>query len=314
MTTLLMLESGGLDTDFLMGPELCVEGSSMGLLEGDLVSKKELCYGMMLPSGNDAANATAYILGGGTAGFSELMNRRAEEIGMKNTHFVTPSGLDAPNHYSTAYDMALLTRTALENPDFAEIAATDSIKLTYGNPPYARWLSNSNKLLALYDGCIGVKTGFTDEAGRCLVSAAERNGVTLIAVTLSAPSDWSDHKKMLDYGFENVKPVEVDFDMGDIKAEVVGGKADNIALVPARKPVCTSIGGEMPEIECRIVLPAFVYAPVEAGETIGRAEFIADGRVIDTVELKAAENAESFTKKQPRALYYVIIDYLKKYV
>jgi D-alanyl-D-alanine carboxypeptidase/D-alanyl-D-alanine carboxypeptidase (penicillin-binding protein 5/6) len=233
---------------------------------------------------------------------------------MTKTHFVTPSGLDAPNHYSTAFDMALLTRTALRNPDFAEIAATDSIKLTYGNPPYARWLSNSNKLLALYDGCIGVKTGFTDEAGRCLVSAATRDGVTLIAVTLNAPGDWSDHKKMLDYGFENVRLAETNFDIGDVSAAVVGGVSDSVPLSLARKPVCTVIDGETPDLSCRIVVPSFVYAPVETGDTVGRVEFTADGIVTDTVDLIAAEDSAIYSKKQPRALYYTIIDYLKQFV
>ncbi|MDR0987089.1 MAG: D-alanyl-D-alanine carboxypeptidase [Ruminococcus sp.] len=315
MTTLLMLESGGLDTEFVMGPEILVEGSSMGLLEGDLVSKLDLCYGMMLPSGNDAANATAYILGGGTAGFSELMNRRAADLGMNNSHFITPSGLHAANHYSTASDMAILTKAALENPDFAKIAATESIKLEYGNPPYPRWLSNSNKLLSLYDGCIGVKTGFTDEAGRCLVSAAERNGVKLICCTLDAPNDWADHTNLLNYGFEVVKPVETDFNAPeDFTIPVVGGDIDEAPLTLERKPILMSVKGEIPETEFRIILPEFVYAPVKAGQTVGRAEFITDTEVVDTVMIKTAAGAHKITRKQPKALYYVIIDFLKKYV
>jgi D-alanyl-D-alanine carboxypeptidase/D-alanyl-D-alanine carboxypeptidase (penicillin-binding protein 5/6) len=319
MTTLLMIESGGLDTEFVMGPEILVEGSSMGLLEGDLVSKLDLCYGMMLPSGNDAANATAYILGGGTAGFSELMNRKAAKLGMKNSHFVTPSGLHASNHYSTASDMAILTREALSNPEFAKIAATESIKLEYGNPPYARWLSNSNKLLSLYNGCVGVKTGFTDEAGRCLISAAERNGVKLICCTLDAPNDWADHTNLLDYGFEVVKPVEVEFEIEfdspeDFTADVVGGNVDKVSLALERKPLLMSVKGEIPETECNIILPEFIYAPVAKGQTVGRAEFIYDGKAVDTVPVIAAESAEKITRKQPKAFYYIIIDFLKKYV
>ncbi|MDR0904020.1 MAG: D-alanyl-D-alanine carboxypeptidase [Ruminococcus sp.] len=315
MTTLLMLESGGLETEFVMGPEILVEGSSMGLLEGDLVSKLDLCYGMMLPSGNDAANATAYILGGGTAGFSELMNRKAATLGMINSHFITPSGLHAANHYSTASDMAILTRAALENPDFAKIAATESIKLEYGNPPYKRWLSNSNKLLSLYDGCIGVKTGFTDEAGRCLISAAERGGVKLICCTLDAPNDWADHTKLLNYGFEAVKAVEAEFNAPeDFAIDVVGGDADEVPLSLERKPIFMSVKGEIPEFDCSIILPEFIYAPVTAGQTVGRAEFIYDGNVVDEVSIIAGENVEKITRKQPKALYYVIIDFLKKYV
>jgi D-alanyl-D-alanine carboxypeptidase/D-alanyl-D-alanine carboxypeptidase (penicillin-binding protein 5/6) len=314
LTTILMLESGNLDTEFLMGPEILVEGSTMGLLEGDLVSKLDLCYGMMLPSGNDAANATAYILGGGTAGFSELMNAKAAKIGMNDSHFVTPSGLHASNHYSTAYDMALLTRYALTNPDFAEICATESIKLDYDNPPYKRWLSNSNKLLSLYDGCIGVKTGFTDEAGRCLISAAERGGVKLICVTLDAPNDWSDHKNLLDYGFSIVKPIETAFDIGDIKASVVGGDSDNVDIKLSRNPLLTSINGEVPETVCRICLPTFSYAPVSSGQILGRAEFISGNAIVDTVDLVADCDVKIVTRKQPKPLYYIIIDLFKKYV
>ncbi|MDR0974788.1 MAG: D-alanyl-D-alanine carboxypeptidase [Ruminococcus sp.] len=315
MTTLLMLESGDLDTEFLMGPEILVEGSSMGLLEGDLVSKLDLCYGMMLPSGNDAANAAAYILGGGTAGFSELMNKKAAALGMKNSHFVTPSGLHAANHYSTASDMALLTREALSNPVFAEIAATESIKLEFGNPPYPRWLSNSNKLLSLYDGCIGVKTGFTDEAGRCLISAAERNGVKLICCTLDDPNDWADHTNLLNYGFEVVKPVEAEFNAPeDFSVPVAGGDADSVKLSLKRKPIFMSVKGEIPETEYSIVLPQFIYAPVTAGQIVGKAEFISDGKIVDSIPVIAAEDVKLITRRQPKAFYYTIIDFLKKYV
>ena len=206
MTTLLCLESGNLDEQFVVDPNaIKVEGSSMGLVEGDIVTKRALCYGMLLPSGNDAANATAIKIAGSYEAFANMMNARAKQIGMLNTYFVTPSGLEGEGHGSTAYDMALLTREALNNADFRAICSQKNSKISFGNPPYDRWLKNSNKLLDYYSGCIGVKTGFTDDAGRCLVSAAERNGVTLICVTLKAPSDWSDHAKMFDYGFSIVK-------------------------------------------------------------------------------------------------------------
>ncbi|MCX7658505.1 MAG: D-alanyl-D-alanine carboxypeptidase, partial [Oscillospiraceae bacterium] len=181
MTALICLESGNLDEQFVVDSSaIKVEGSSMGLVEGDIVTKRSLCIGMLLPSGNDAANAAAIKIAGSFEKFAEMMNERAVKIGMLNTHFVTPSGLDADGHYSTAYDMALLAREALKNPDFKAICSQKNIKLSYGNPPYDRWLKNTNKLLTYYNGCIGVKTGFTDAAGRCLVSATERNGVCLI--------------------------------------------------------------------------------------------------------------------------------------
>ncbi len=132
------------------------------------------------------------------------MNERAQQIGMEQTNFVTPSGLDAQDHYSTAYDMALLAREAIRNEDFLSICSQTKITTEYGNPPYKRTLTNHNRLLSLYEGAIGVKTGFTKKAGRCLVSAAQRDGVTLICVTLNAPDDWNDHSALFDYGFSQV--------------------------------------------------------------------------------------------------------------
>lgn len=204
MTTLLTLESGDIDEWFTVDSEaIKVEGSSMGLSEGKIVTRRILAYGMMLPSGNDAANAAAVAVAGSIEDFVELMNEKAENFGLTNTHFATPSGLDdyTDEHYSTALDMANLTRLALSNEIFREICGTKSICLQFGDGE-SFWLSNSNKLLSSCDGVIGVKTGFTDKAGRCLVSACERDGVTLICVTLSDPNDWYDHTNLYDYCFQ----------------------------------------------------------------------------------------------------------------
>lgn len=208
MTALLCLESGDLDREFSVDSDaIHVEGSSMGLVEGDRVTKRALCYGMLLPSGNDAAGAAAVELAGSYAAFAQQMNQRAEQLGMTQTHFVTPSGLHDDAHYTTAYDMALLTAAALQNEIFREICSQEKAQVSFGNPPYDRWLSNSNKLLSMDDSIIGVKTGFTDEAGRCLVSAAVRDGVTLICVTLNDPNDWQDHLALYDSCFSMVEPV-----------------------------------------------------------------------------------------------------------
>ncbi|MBQ4100232.1 MAG: D-alanyl-D-alanine carboxypeptidase, partial [Oscillospiraceae bacterium] len=172
MTALLTLESQNLDTYFTVNPKVIqVEGTSMGLLEGDQVTLRALAYGMLLASGNDAANSAAVAVGGSIDAFVAMMNERAKLLGMKNTSFKTPSGLDDDGHYSTAYDMALLASAALSNPDFVEICSKETAKIKYGNPPYDRWLKNHNKLLTGYDGTISVKTGFTKKSGRCLVSA-----------------------------------------------------------------------------------------------------------------------------------------------
>lgn len=181
------------------------EGSSIYLKTGDRISMENLVYGMMLNSGNDAACAVAEHIGGTTERFSQMMNDKAKEIGAKNTSFKNSNGLDADGHYSTAYDMAIISSYGLKNEIFKEIVSTKNEKIDNGDS--VTYLKNHNKLLWNYDGCIGVKTGYTKKTGRCLVSAAKRDGVTLVAVTLNAPNDWQDHTKMLDYGFENVKKI-----------------------------------------------------------------------------------------------------------
>lgn len=289
MSALITIESGDLDTPFTVNSEaIKIEGSSMGLLEGDIVTKRVLCYGMLLPSGNDAANAAAVAVGGSVEEFVELMNERAKQIGMQNTHFVTPSGLDADGHYTTSYDMAILARTALKNSIFAKMCATSSIEVQYGNPPYRRWLSNSNKMLHLYDGAIGVKTGFTDNAGRTLVSAAKRDGVTLICVTLSAPNDWDDHTALLNYGFSKVKAQTIDYDFGSLNIDVVGSTEKSVGAVPYTKPSVSVIDGKIPELTGKIYIDQFLYAPVCAGDVVGKVEFYNGENKVTEVTLVAS--------------------------
>ena len=166
MTALLTLEQPGLDEEFTVDPDaIRVEGSSMGLREGDTVTLRALAGGMLSASGNDAAGAAAARIAGSGEAFAALMNQRARELGMEDTHFVTPSGLDAPEHYSTAYDMALLGRAALRNPELAAMAGAKRVSLFFGNPPYQRSLLNHNRLLSLYPDAIGIKTGFTKKRG-----------------------------------------------------------------------------------------------------------------------------------------------------
>lgn len=197
LTALLTLEYGDLDTEFTVDSNaIMVEGSSMGLQKGDRVTLRTLACGMLLSSGNDAANAAAVRIAGSLPEFAALMNQRAAQLGMTGSSFVTPSGLDAEGHFSTALDMAKLACAALRNEDFRAICSQTSMKVQFGSPPADRWLKNHNKLLTTYEGCIGVKTGFTKLSGRCLVSAAERDGVTLVCVTLKAPNDW-DRKSVV---------------------------------------------------------------------------------------------------------------------
>ena len=229
MTALLTAECATPDRVVVTTPEMVnVEGTSMGLKVGDKVTFRDLIYGMLLASGNDAANTAAIAVDGNIPSFAARMNKRAAEIGMTNTNFVTPSGLDDENHYSTAYDMALLGCHALKNTVFSQACSTTSAKLCYGNEPYTRYLSNHNRLLKSFDGAVGIKTGFTKKSGRCLVSAATRNGATLVCVTLNAPDDWNDHKKMLEYGFEQVSIKKIYVKVNDMS--VIGGAEQSVSL------------------------------------------------------------------------------------
>lgn len=269
MSTLLCLESGDLDSEFTVDPDaIRVEGSSMGLVEGDIVTKRALCYGMLLPSGNDAAGAAAVRIAGSYENFADLMNQRAEEIGMKNTHFVTPSGLHDDRHYSTAYDMGILTAKALENEDFREICSKESAKVKFGNPPFDRWLKNTNKLLKNCDGVIGVKTGFTDEAGRCLVSACTRGDITLICVTLNDKNDWNDHSQLYDLAFSEVTAVYADMP-SDIKLPVAGSDAVSVPLYAKNDVIYVENGSQTNSVRWEVESQPMLYAPVKKDSIAG---------------------------------------------
>ncbi|MCL2298789.1 MAG: D-alanyl-D-alanine carboxypeptidase [Firmicutes bacterium] len=286
MTALLLLEAGGPERAFTAtGPMVRVEGTSMGLREGDTVSRYALACGMLLASGNDAANAAAIHLAGSLPAFADRMNRRAAEIGMARTHFVTPSGLDAEGHLSTAYDMALLGREAIRNPLFREICSKASVRVSYGNPPYARTLSNHNRLVRELPGCVGIKTGFTDKAGRTLVSAVERGGRLLIAVTLRAPNDWEDHRRLYDYGFAQFHPIALDDASAPVaKMPVAGGGMSRVSVLLYETPVAHV--RVMPfRIRRELLLRPFEYAPLPAGKVVGIARYYAGDVLLAEIPL-----------------------------
>lgn len=311
MTTLICLESGGLDDEFVVDSEaIKVEGSSMGLREGDVVTKRALCCGMLLPSGNDAANAVAVKISGSIPEFAKLMNKRAEQIGMTRTCFVTPSGLEGEGHGSSAYDMALLAREALKNPDFSSICSQSSMKVRFGNPPYDRWLKNTNKLLTMYKGTTGVKTGFTDEAGRCLVSSCNRDGVSLICVTLNDRCDWDDHMKMYDYGFSKLVPRKLSCD-DEFTVEVAGSDKACIHAKAAGEVDIGSDGETGGNIRSEVSLPPFVYAGVKTGDKIGELRWYYGDRLIEAVPVTSLEDAD-FQKsaQEDKSFFERIKDFL----
>ena len=255
-----------------------IEGSSMYLQTGEILTIQDLLYGMMLRSGNDAATALAIYCGGTVEGFAELMNDKARELGLDGTHFANPHGLDAPNHYSTAKDLAVLAAYAMENPIFAMTVGTKTVKAG------SRYLANHNKLLWRLEGANGVKTGYTRAAGRILVSGANRQGRQLICVTIDAQDDWNDHIQLLEQGFSRFQIVELICARQVLgQVEVLGGTEDQVFLEAAENFVYPIAEGE----NVTVALPdaGFVYAPVSAGEDAGVAHILIDGKAVGKVKL-----------------------------
>ena len=306
MTALLALEAAQEQGDPLVDitqEMVAVEGSSMGLQAGDSISLTGLAAGMLLASGNDAANAAALYLDGSLESFAARMNQRAAALGMEDTHFVTPSGLDGEDaqglgHLSTAYDMALLARAALEDQAFRQLCSSPSLAVEFAEPVKRVTYTNHNKLLAQYQGCVGVKTGFTKEAGRCLVSAAERDGALLIAVTLNAPNDWEDHTALLDYGFSQVEPYQLAG--GDVRltVPVVGSPVEAVSLRGSNGGEVTLPLGQGAQVERVVRVPKFLYAPVEAGEQVGEICWYLEGQLLGSAPLTAA-GAAPLQEKAP---------------
>lgn len=289
MTALLALEYAYPQKEITVTEEMVrVEGTSIGLLPGDTVSLQTLIAGMLLESGNDAANVTAYAVSGGITPFLEKMNEQAKQLGMHNTNFQTVSGLDAEGHYSTARDMAILGSAAVKNPAFCAICSAQKMQVAYGNPPYTRSFSNHNRLLRTCAGVFGIKTGFTKKSGRCLVSAANRNGITLVAVTLSAPDDWKDHEALYAYGFSRVKP-QVLFTQADCPpVRVTGGTAASVATGFVGDNALPTVGdGE--QLTYRIYIRPFLYAPVASGDCVGHIDLFSDGVLVRSCPLLATE-------------------------
>lgn len=314
MTALVVLESGlDLDEYFTVDSNaIMVEGSSMGLQKGDRVTLRTLCYGMLLPSGNDAANAAAVRVGGSIEGFCQLMNQKAEELGLENTHFQTPSGLDDDEHYTTARELAAITYNAMQNEDFREICRCVTAAVEFGNPPYKRTLYNHNRLLRTYEGTIGVKTGFTKKSGRCLVSAAERNGIGLICVTLNAPNDWNDHTGLYNEAFDKLARIPLDQDNYVVK--VTGGTTSSVNLVPEAAPTATLAQGELSRVEKTVNIEPFVYAPVSTADVLGEVIYTLDSVEIARVELVAQTDVKRYTTEKGtfEKLWDTLFGWMKK--
>ena len=258
MTAVIALEYGDLNQGVeIPAAAVGVEGSSAYLYCGEKLTLEDLLYAMLLESANDAATAIAIAIAGSVEEFAGLMNDKVKELGLVDTHFVNPHGLDSEEQYTTAYDLAKITAYALKNETFARIVSTKKTTIPLNGSEGVRLLVNHNRLLRSYPGAIGVKTGFTRRSGRCLVSAATRGGLTLVAVTLNAPNDWSDHKKMLDYGFSSYVGITL-IEAGEYSlcVPVTAGQPNwvrcvNSETVRVRLPVGHGV------ITCRVEAPRF---------------------------------------------------------
>ncbi len=310
MTAFLTLEAAEeQNREITVMPEMIrVEGSSMGLRVGNRLTLHDLAVGMMMVSGNDAANAAAIAIGGSTERFAAMMNAKAASLGMSNTHFVTPSGLDDTEHYSTARDMAVLACAAMQNSNFASIVRQKSMKIHFLNPDEIHSYGNHNKLLQFYPSCTGIKTGFTKKAGRCLVSAAEKDGVRLVAVTLDDPDDWNDHEALLDYGFSQLKSQKIDDSSCRLEENVVGG-IEPFVTVSGTEGEKIVIGSS-DHLTRTVELPQFLYAPVKTGQVVGCVRYDCGGKTVARTELVAEENVARAV--MPKNWFQVFWDGLKR--
>ena len=281
MTALVVLEHCRLHETVEVQPEqIEVEGSSASLQPGEIYTVEELLYGLMLASGNDAACVLAEHAAGSIAAFSELMNEKAESLGLENSHFVNPHGLNDPEHYSSARDLAILTASAMENETFSRIFST--LNYTAHGIEY----QNHNKLLESLEGCLGGKTGYTRAAGRTLVSCAERNGLRLICVTLNDPDDWEDHRRYYENAFAAYEYLS--FPAQEWKQlPVISGNASDVSLY------CDAAGALVhrgARVKTDVSLPRFIFAPVPAEAVVGHVTVLENGRAVFDADILTAHS------------------------
>lgn len=286
MTALVALEEGSVEDKVTIKRECVgIEGSSIYLRDGEIITLKDMLYGLMLRSGNDAAEAIALHIGGSIENFVSLMNKKAQSIGALNTNFVNPHGLHDDLHYSTAYDLALITKAAFSYDEFANIVKSKSY---IADREENNYFYNKNKTLWQYEGGDGVKTGYTIRSGRCLVSSASKNGMRLIAVSLRAGDWFNDNYKLLDYGFNNYKQSFI-YDKGQFvkKINVTKGNKEHVNLVAEESFFYPLKEGEREKIKISIDVPSDIEATIEKGDKIGYINTYLDGQLINKGNLIA---------------------------
>ena len=310
MTAIVAIENYPLEKEFTVSDKAVgVEGSSIYLKSGEKFTMKQLLYALLLQSANDAATAIAVILSGSVGAFAQRMNEKAMELGLSATHFTNPHGLDDEMHYTSASDLARLTVVALENPTFARIVSTLRYQVPVKDSDSARLFVNHNRLLKEYDGCIGVKTGYTKRTGRCLVSPAKRDGIILVAVTLNDPNDWRDHTMLLDYGFSCCQKVTLTPEGGIVATiPIVGSESKNLRCESREEVLLTLPQGSQPTVA--LELPQFAFAGIRKGKKMGRVVWYLEGKTIAEVPLYAAEDANA--KAYPPTIWEKIGNFFVK--
>lgn len=292
MTALVALENCELD-DIVRVPDEAygVEGSSMYLQRGEAITLRDLLYGLMLTSGNDAAVAIAVHVGGSREGFAKLMNERAAELGAQNTHFVTPNGLHDEEHYTTAFDLALISAAAMDRADFREIVSTQYYRSESGNK--TRVLKNKNRLLWEFDGGTGIKTGFTKAAGKCLVFSAERDGMRLIGVVLASADIFADAEALLDFGFyayEMKRAVVLGSEVASLPLAYADKKT--LALTASRDIMIPVESGRDEDFLVEVTLnEGCSELPISEGDILGGIIVYRNGAALAACELVAGESA-----------------------
>ena len=306
MTALVALENSNLsDSVKIESSAVGTEGSSAYLKEGEVLTMEELIYALLLRSANDAAVAIACHIGGDIDGFADMMNERAEVLGLQNTHFMNPHGLDDEGHYTTARELALIAAEALKNETFKTISST--YKKSFATENMTRLYVNHNKLLNMYDGAIGMKTGYTKKSGRCLVGAAERDGLTFITVTLDAPDDWRDHNMLFDLGFETLENIEFAPEGEyEFSLPLLEGEADSITVTNTEGASVIAPRGDH-ETKEYIKLSKFATAPIKKGDIFGEVIFTLDGERASSVKLVATED---INKKEDKGFFKKLFEKL----
>ena len=283
MTALVCLEHASLDDVFTAQARHCaVEGSSMYLKVGERYTLRELLLGLLLASGNDAALALAEHTAGSGEAFVHLMNQKAQALGLRDTHFENPHGLDADAHYSTARDLARLMCACMENPAFRSLTAVNAVDVA------GQTLINHNRLLRMCPGCIGGKTGYTRAAGRCLVSCCEREGMTLVCVTLADPDDWNDHMRLYDWAYQGYALHDLSRELS-FEVPVISGSREQVKAIPA--PGSRIALPRDRDTELCAELPRFVFAPVSEGDAAGMLTYWKDGRQLSRFPLVYGDSA-----------------------